>query len=97
MGGQGSSGSQSQQDQVGHRQGPGSRAERLLLVSLAYGRSVVSVEKLSPPESRSSSQKSSVRIYVSSKNSPFSLINMKYHVFCALFAIFCASKSAMCV
>ena len=91
-------GSHFQQDQVVHKQGPGSRAKRLLLVSLAYGRSVVSLGKLlSPPESRSSGQKSSVRVCVFSKNSPFSLFNHKYHVFCALFALFCTSESAMCV
>ena len=58
MGGQGSGGSHFQQGQVVHKQGPSSRAKRLLLVSLAYRRSVVSVEKLSP-ELRGSGKKSS--------------------------------------
>ena len=88
-GGQGSGGSHFQHDQVVHKQGPGSQAKRLLLVSLGYGRSVVSVEKLlSLPELQSSGQKSSIR----SKNSHLSLF-----LFFALFALFCTSESAMCV
>ena len=51
-GGQGSDGSQIKQDRVGYRQGSGSRAEGVLLVSSTYGHSVISTEKLlSPPES----------------------------------------------
>ena len=75
-GSQGSDGSQIQQDRVGHRQSSSSRAEGLLLLLSTYGRSVVSVEKLlSPPEWRNSSQTRSVCVYVSSKNSTFSLFN----------------------
>ena len=66
--------------------------EKLCLVSTAYGCSVVAVEKLSPDQ-RSSSQKSSA--YISLPFSLKMLFNKKYHVFCALLALFCASKNAI--